>query len=378
MTPEGLSRSITRRRFLTAAAAATGGGAVLGGIDGRIARGGGVFGNLAKLDLLVLGGTGFIGPHLVRHAVARGHRVTIFTRGRREADLPKEVLRLKGDRSGDLKSLEGKTWDSVVDDSATNPDWVRLSTALLKGNVGRYLFTSSTGVYYPYLERGLDEAHPVQLLVDDPKDESLKFGVAKAQCEWQVQAVFGENGVVVRPTYIVGPGDTTDRFPYWPQRLTRGGEVLAPGRRDDSVQMIDVRDLAEFMVRLLEDGRSGVYNVVGPPEALTMPVFLERARGALDSTAKLTWIDDYDFLTEHKIEEAIPWVMLKGNDLGMTSIRHERALAAGLTSRPLAATVRDTQAWWLTEPESRRKSAKFTITPEQEIAALAAWHARKG
>lgn len=344
-----------------------------------LVEGASLLGQAAKaLDVLVLGGTGFIGPHLVRHAVGRGHRVTIFTRGRRDADLPGEVVRLKGDRNGDLKSLEAKTWDVVVDDSATNPDWVRLSTALLKGNVGRYLFTSSTGVYYPYLSRGLDETSPVRLEVDDPKDESLKFGVAKANCERVVRDAFGDRGVVVRPTYIVGPGDTTDRFPYWPQRLARGGEVLAPGRRDDPVQFIDVRDLAEFMVRLLEDGRSGVYNVVGPKATTTMPEFLEQARAALGPDASFTHVDDYDFLTQHKIEEAIPWAMLKGSDLGMMSIRHERAEAAGLKYRPLAETVRDTAAWWPTVPEARRKSPKFAITPEQEKEALAAWRARKG
>ncbi len=330
----------------------------------------------AKLDLLVLGGTGFIGPHLVRHAVARGHRVTIFTRGRRDADLPASVVRLKGDRNGDLKSLEAKKWDAVIDDSATNPDWVRQSTALLKGNVSRYLFTSSTGVYYPYLSRGLDESGPARLNADDPKDESAKFGVAKANCERQVQAAFGDGAVVVRPTYIVGPGDTTDRFAYWPQRLSRGGEVLAPGLRNDPVQFIDVRDLAEFMVHLLEDGRGGVYNVVGPQATMTMPTFLEQARAALGSDAKFTWVDDYAFLSKHEIEEAIPWAMLKGNDEGMMSIRHERAEAAGLKYRPLAVTVRDTQAWWVTVPEARRKSPKFTIPPPQEAKTLAAWHAR--
>ena len=183
------------------------------------------------------------------------------------------MVRLTGDRNGNLKSLEGKKWDAVVDDSATNPDWVRQSTALLKGKVGRYLFTSSTGVYYPYLKRGLDEAASVRLESDDPKDESASFGVSKAKCERQVQAAFGDHGIVVRPTYIVGPGDTTDRFPYWPQRLVRGGEVLAPGRRNDPVQVIDVRDLAEFMVHLLENGQSGVYNAVGPHAPLTDAVY---------------------------------------------------------------------------------------------------------
>jgi 2'-hydroxyisoflavone reductase len=374
-----LSSINTRRQFLKAAAAAT--GALIVDADGLLAENNAA-GDQASpavrmMDLLVLGGTGFIGPHLVRHAVARGHRVTIFTRGRRDADLPGEVVRLKGDRNGDLKSLEGKKWDAVVDDSATNPEWVRLSTALLKGNVGRYLFTSSTGVYYPYLSRGLDETGRARLDMDDPKDESAKYGVAKAKCERQVQAVFGGHAVVVRPTYIVGPGDTSDRFPYWPQRLVRGGEVLAPGRRDDPVQFIDVRDLAEFMVRLLEEGRGGVYNVAGPQALMTMPDFLDQARAAVGSQATFTQVDDYAFLTEHKIEEAIPWAMLKGNDDGMMSIRHARAEAAGLTYRPLAVTVRDTHAWWLTVPDSRRKSAKFTISPAQEAETLAAWHARK-
>jgi 2'-hydroxyisoflavone reductase len=369
---------LTRRRFLKSSAVAAGALCVS---DSAMLAETGVLGDqalraAAKLDLLVLGGTGFIGPHLVRHAVARGHRVTIFTRGRRNADLPDQVVRLKGDRNGDLKSLEGKTWDAVVDDSATNPDWVRQSTALLKGKVSRYLFTSSTGVYYPYLARGLDETAPARIDIDDPNDESAQFGVAKAKCEREVQSAFGDHATVVRPTYIVGPGDTTDRFPYWPQRLARGGEVLAPGRREDPVQFVDVRDLAEFMVRLLEDGRSGSYNVVGPQAMMTMPALLEQACAALGSDAKFTWVDDYAFLSKHKIEEAIPWAMLKGNDDGMMSIRHERAEAAGLKYRSLAATVRDTLAWWNTVPEARRKSAKFAISMAQEAEALAAWHGR--
>jgi 2'-hydroxyisoflavone reductase len=330
------------------------------------------------LELLILGGTGFIGPHLVRHAVARGHRVTTFTRGRRQADLPAGVTQLVGDRNGQLQALAGKRWDVVVDDSATNPDWVRQSTALLKDSVGRYLFTSSTGVYYPYLKRPVDETTPVRMEVVDPKDGSESYGVAKARCERIVLDTFGDRGVVVRPTYIVGPGDTTDRFPYWPVRLARGGEVLAPGKRDDPVQIIDVRDLAEFMVKLLEDGRGGIYNAVGPASTLTMRSFLEQARDALGAKVSFTWVDDYDFLEAHKIGEAIPWAMLKGNDDGMMSIRGDRARAAGLRYRPLAATVRDTLAWWPTVPEKRRAAPRFAITPEQESQALADWHRRAG
>jgi 2'-hydroxyisoflavone reductase len=375
-----LSLKATRRRFLRQSAIACGTLLVSARAvhSQNVRRAAGSSLATAPMNLLVLGGTGFIGPHLVRHAAGRGHRVTIFTRGRRNAELPAEVIRLTGDRNGNLKSLEGKTWDAVVDDSATNPDWVRQSTALLKGNVGRYLFTSSTGVYYPYLVRGLDETSPARLVASDPKDESAAFGVAKANCERLVQAAFGDHAVVVRPTYIVGPGDTTDRFAYWPQRLARGGEVLAPGRRIDPVQFIDVRDLAEFMVHLLESKRGGVYNVVGPRDTLHMAEFLEQARAALGSDAKFTWVEDYDFLSKHKIEEAIPWAMLKGNDDGMMSIRHERAEAAGLSYRPLAATVRDTLAWWSTVPQPRRESPKFTISPALETEALAAWHAPQG
>lgn len=332
--------------------------------------------DLRILDLLILGGTGFIGPHLVRHAVARGHRVTIFTRGRREAELPPNVIRLIGDRDGKLEALVGKRWDAVIDDSATKPERVKLSTQLLADAVGRYLFTSSTGVYYPYLRRGVDESTPVRGEATDPADGSEAYGVAKVQCEREVMRVFGERGTVVRPTYIVGPGDTTDRFPYWPQRLERGGEVLAPGRREDPVQLIDVRDLAEFMVRLIEGDRAGIYNVAGPREPLTIEGFLTAARQAVNPEARLTWVDDYDLLEKHGIADSVPWVMLRGNDDGHTSVRIDRAVAAGLGFRPLDATVHDTLEWWRTVPEERRAAPGFSIKPEVEAAVLAAWHAR--
>src|SRR5215475_3824603 len=344
-----------RRDFLKSTAAA--GGVLLTGGVPALARAASTLATpraSASLNILVLGGTGFIGPHLVRHAIARGHRVTIFTRGRHDAELPESVVRLQGDRNGQLGALEGKTWDAVIDDSATNPDWVRQSTELLKGSAGAYMFTSSTGVFYPYLKRGVDESAPILYEFPDPKDGSAAFGVAKAKCEQQVHDTFGDRGIVVRPTYIVGPGDTTDRFPYWPVRLARGGEVLAPGRRDDPSQIIDVRDLAEFMIRLLEEQRSGVYNVAGPKDTLTMPSFLEQAKTALGADVKFTWVDDYAFLAQHKIDEAIPWARLEGNDDGMMSISNRKAIAAGLTFRPLAATVRDTLAWWPTVPEARR------------------------
>ena len=332
----------------------------------------------APMRILILGGTGFIGPHLVKHAVARGHKVSIFTRGRRDASmLPAEVERLVGDRNGQLGALEGKKWDAVFDDSATNPDWVRQSTALLEGNVGQYLFTSSTGVYYPYLEKGLDESTP-PLLEGDPKDGSAAYGTAKARSEKIVLDTFREGGIVVRPSYIVGPGDTTDRFPYWPVRLARGGEVLVPGKRDDSAQFIDVRDLVEFMVQVVEDKRTGPFNVAGPRDPITIRAFVEAAARALEANVTFTQVDDYDFLAEHKIDGLVPWVLPTGNDFGHTSISNARAKAAGLGFRPIATTVRDTLAWRPTVPEARRNAPRFALTPEQEATVLAAWKARKG
>lgn len=362
----------TRRDFLKT----TAGSMLLTGSLSELARAAVATRPAKPLDILVLGGTGFIGPHLVRYAAQRGHRITIFTRGRHDAELPESVIRLQGDRNGQLDSLKGRKWDAVVDDSATNPAWVELSTDLLEDAAGAYLFTSSTGVYYPYLTRGVDERVPVHTDVKDPKDGSETFGVAKAKCEAQVMKVFGDRGIVVRPTYIVGPGDTSDRFPYWPVRLAKGGEVLAPGHADDPMQIVDVRDLAEFMVRVLEDGKRGIYNVAGPRQPLLARAFYEQAAKALDAKVTYTYVDDYDFLAAHKIDEAIPWALLKGNDYGMMSVKNDKAIAAGLTFRPLAATLRDTLAWWPTVPEARRDKPRFTITPEIEAKALTDWRAR--
>ena len=379
------SQMPSRRDFLKTSAAV--GGSVLVGATAPGLLGAAAPEPLrAPMRLLILGGTGFIGPHLVKHAVSRGHKVTIFTRGRRDDSmLPSDVERLVGDRNGQLAALEGKQWDAVVDDSATNPDWVRQSATLLKGNVPQYLFTSSTGVYYPYLKKGLDESTP-PLLEGDQKDGSVAYGTAKAQCEKIVFDIFGNGGIVVRPSYIAGPGDTTDRFPYWPVRLPRGGEVLVPGKREDTAQFIDVRDLAEFMVKLLEDKRSGPYNVAAPKDPITMREFVEQAARALDPSAgsgqhakvTFTQVDDYDFLTENKIFSMVPWVIPTGNNFGHTAISNARAKGAGLSFRPLATTVRDTLAWWSTVPEERRNAPHFALTPEQETTVLAAWKAKKG
>lgn len=329
----------------------------------------------APLKLLILGGTGFIGPHLVRRALSHGHSVSIFTRGRRDGDLPAGVERLVGDRNGQLDALKGRVWDAVIDDSATNPNWVKLTTELLHES-GRYLFTSSTGVYYPYLKRGLAEADPVHTTLGDAKDGSEKFGTDKAQCEALVQQAFGARGIVVRPTYIVGPGDYTDRFTYWPWRLPRGGEILAPGNKTDRVQFIDVRDLAAFMLQLVESNGSGVYNAVGPKAPMTIEQFLAQASAALAVKPQLTWVNDYDFLAKYEVDGVVPWILTRGNDLGHTSVVSTRSGPAGLTYRPMAETVRDTLAWFKSLPPERQAAAKWVLTEAKEKEMLAAWKAR--
>lgn len=356
----------SRRRFLVTGAAAA----------AAARTGSWLLQRPAPRSILILGGTGFIGPHLVWLAVDRGHRVTTFTRGRREADLPDQVERLTGDRNGQLDALRDRRWDAVVDDSATNPDWVRLSAALLAPATGRYLFTSSTGVYYPYLRKGLAEADAVHTELRDPKDGSESFGTRKAQCEAIVGDTFGDRGTVVRPTYIVGPGDYTDRFTYWPVRLRRGGEILAPGGRRDPVQFIDVRDLAAFMLGLVEGDAGGIYNAVGPREPTGIERFLTEAAAALDVRPNLVWVEDHQFLATNGIEGMVPWILPAGNDLGHTSIVSTRSWDRGLAPRPVAETVRDTAAWFDGLPADRRAAARWVITAEREAELLAAWRAR--
>lgn len=337
----------------------------------------------APLNILVLGGTGFIGPHLVRRLVERGHHVTTFTRGRREADLPASVERLIGDRdakdaagqlAGNYESLKGKKWDAVFDDSANNPAWVRESTALLKGATPLYLFVSSTGVFYPYRTTNINESAKVRMSMSEEGADS--FGVNKSQAEQTTRDVFGKGAIIIRPTYIVGPGDTSDRFTYWPVRLARGGDVLAPGKSTDPSQFVDVRDLAMFMVKVVEEKRGETFNVAGPRERLTFAKFIDEARKAVGPNAKITWIDDYEFLKAQKLDFACPWGLPQGDDLGQMSIDNSRAVAAGLTFRPIAETVKDTLAWWKTLPPDRQEKNRFVLKPEREAEILGLWRAR--
>jgi len=334
-----------------------------------------------QLKILVLGGTSFIGPHQIRYALERGHIVTIFTRGQTQPtlfqDLFAEVEHVIGDRDQNLEALQGRTWDAVIDNSGQRVEWARNSAQLLQDKAQHYLFVSSTGVYLPYLTTNIREETKL-VLADDPPQESPSYGVMKALSEIEVQKAFGDRAIIVRPQYIFGPGDRTGRSAYWPVRLQRGGEVLAPGRKSDPVMLIDVRDLTEWMIRLVENGSTGVFNAAGPASPLTMEEFLHGVRAATSSQMSWTWIQDYSFLREQQLRYAIPWVMVEGDYLGNASINIDKALSRGLTHRPTAVTIMDIHEWWYSDAvtEERRREPRFPLTAEREAEILSAWKAR--
>ena len=327
----------------------------------------------APLRILILGGTGFVGPNQVRGALARGHEVTLFNRGITNPDLFPDLETLIGDRDGNLAALEGRTWDVVIDNSANLPRWVRLSAEMLRDSVGKYLFVSSTGVYIPYLTTDIREGAAVDN-IDDPETEVVNgrtFGALKALAEEEARTTFPETHLVVRPTYIIGPGDPTDRYTYWPVRLARGGEVLAPGTPDDPMQHVDVRDLAAFMIRAVEDGLTGTYNVTGPLEPLTMGRLLERTRAAVGSDATLTWVNA-GFLQEHGLSALTYWTEPAGDYLGMMQVNGDKAFDAGFAMRPLEETARDTLEWFNAQ-DAERQELRSGLTPEREAELLAAF-----
>ena len=368
----------TRRGFLgnaaaTTAALALGLGADHGPAPAHLRR---------ALRILILGGTGFLGPHQIRYALERGHAISVFNRGRTRPrmfpELSDRIEHLEGDRGGDLEPLRGRRWDVVIDNSGQNVQWVRASAALLAGSAEHYLFVSSTGVFYPYLTVGITE--DVQpLLEDTPPRDPPSYGVMKALSEREVRRAFGDRAIIVRPNYIVGPGDTTDRFPYWPVRIARGGEVLVPGSHDDPVQFIDVRDLTEWMIHLIELRRTGVYNAAGPfPRRPTISEMVYGIRAVTAAPVDWVWIDDYDFLRSVRIGAMVPWVMPRGYSLGHTRINCDRAVANGLTFRPLADTARATLDWWYSDAvdAERRAAPQFVLTLEREAEIIAAWRQR--
>ncbi|MCW5942142.1 MAG: hypothetical protein KIS66_07910 [Fimbriimonadaceae bacterium] len=323
------------------------------------------------MRILFIGGTRWVGKTMVRTALDRGHTVTLFNRGQTSGGIPDGVERVVGDRATDLGRLEG-AWDAVVDTCGYLPIVVKKSVDALRNRVGRYLFVSSISVLDAGATLGCDEDGPRHTM-DDPWTETFSmehYGALKAKCEDVVLDAFGDRGLVIRPGLIVGPGDYSDRFTYWPVRFSRGGRIVAPDRPRQPVQFIDVRDLAEFGVGTLEDARTGAYLATGPAEAMHLAAFLQAVRSTVGSVAEIVWAPA-EILERHAVE---PWSDLplvlpySGSDDGMAGVSIRKALDHGLLLRPLAETSADTLRWYR---ERGDDALKVGLTPEREAAILA-------
>ncbi len=328
------------------------------------------------MKLLVLGGTVFLGRHLVEAALARGHEVTLFNRGQHdvtpEGVLFPQVEKLHGNRDGGLTVLQGRRFDAAIDTSGYVPRLVRTSAEMLADQVEHYTFISSISVYADVSKPGLDESTPVGKLEDETTEEVTgeTYGPLKALCEQAAEAAMPGRVLVIRPGLIVGPHDPTDRFTYWPHRVAAGGEVLAPGRPERPVQFIDARDLAEWTLRLVEARQTGIYHATGPDVALTMQQLLETCKAVSGSNARFIWVSDEQLLQAN----IGPWMELPlwipENDpesIGFMRVNVGKALAAGLSFRPLAETVRDTLAWEATRPPDAERKAGMKREREAEL-----------
>jgi 2'-hydroxyisoflavone reductase len=332
-----------------------------------------------KLKLLVFGGTGFIGPKLVDYALSRGHEVTLFNRGRTNthlfADLPKVIGDRDPDKGEGIKGLAEGEWDVVFDDNGYYPRHVKASAELLAGRVQHYIYVSSVSAFAGFGKSGQDEDAPLAQLAD-PTVETMgasfeNYGGLKVLCERAVQAAYPQGATVVRPGYIVGPGDPTDRFTYWPVRIDRGGDALIPGTKEDPVQVIDVRDLSEWMVHLAEKRTLGVFNACGPAEPLAWGKVIDACVAASAKPAKLHWVSTEELQGENTPPLPI-WAPPGGEEGGVHTVSNARAVAAGLGFRPIALTVSDTLGWFQSLPAERQAALKAGLAPADEERILKA------
>ncbi len=374
--------AVTRRDLIKAigvagAAAAIGPADVLGAIP-QARR---------SLRILFIGGTGFIGPHMVRRAMARGHTVTLFNRGRTNPHLFPDVEKFRGDRDGGLDVLRGKSWDAVIDTSGYVPRVVRDSAELLRDNVHRYLFISTGDAYADFIKIGIDEDYTLDT-IDDPTNEEVSkhYGPLKVLCEKAVLDTYPDRSTILRPGWIIGAGDYNSISPYWPVRVHDGGEVLAPGDPTDPLQIIDPHDLARFVIKILEEDINGIYNTVGPEAPMTMAEFLYGIRAVTSSRVQFTWVPA-DFLVEMDVGAMtdLPIWFPPRDDYptpapfepgakGFHQMSARRAIAAGLTFRPLAETARSIIDEFLARGETWESSPRrFGLSREREAAVLAAW-----
>lgn len=329
-----------------------------------------------KLKILILGGTSYLGPHQVAYAISQGHQVSIFTRGKTipsiNTDAFKKVEHLIGDRENNLTALENRKWDVVIDNSGRKVEWTKATANLLKDNVGQYIYISSTGVYYPYLTAIDDSKEPVLEIPENATElerYEYDYGVMKAKSELAAIDIFGKDNVtVIRPTYMLGPGDKTDRFIHWPLRLQQGGNVLVPGKKDDLVQHIDIRDVAEWSIKLAENKTSGTFNAVGPKSQQTILDYVIEASKAFDNKSTFTLVDDYDFLEKNDMYFQIPWLMADKDHYGSARIDNQKAIANGLTYRPTKLTVKDVYNWWNSDAVDNARREKYNSSTTNLIA----------
>ncbi|MBL8090958.1 MAG: SDR family oxidoreductase [Anaerolineales bacterium] len=322
------------------------------------------------MKILIIGGTRFLGRHLVNSARVRGHEVTLFNRGKTNPDLFRKVKTIKGDREKDLNQLEG-TWDAVIDTCGYVPRVVKLSANMLKLKTEKYVFISSISVYANFAKIGINESDPVAKLEDESIEEITgeTYGALKALCEKEVQNILGIDSLIIRPGLIVGPHDPTDRFTYWVKRVAQGGEILAPDKPEVLTQLIDVRDLADFILTLIENDVSGVFNATGPDTPLSFGLLLDTCKLVSGSDAKFKWAN-LEFIKQNNIA---PWSDLPaylpdvGENVGFSKVDISKAINAGLKFSPISNTVKDTLTWINELPNDYEMKAGLKPEREKEL-----------
>lgn len=336
--------------------------------------------NENKMNVLFMGGTGFIGPHMVRALLNAGHNVTLFNRGKTNSHLFPDLARIKGDRlTDDIRQVSGKDWDLIVDSSCYVPRAVdMLMAAVDTDKVKQYVFISTISVYASYSPIGLHEGSPLAQMDEDPdsEDTSKWYGALKVRCEEQAEKAMPGRVTKVRCGLIIGPGDKTDRFTYWPVRAAQSDEMLAPGDGSDALQTIDVRDLADWVVHCVDNKLVGPFNSTNPAGLYTFQDMLNMCRDELNPDLKLTWVPE-EFLDTQNLREAggLPlWVGSNKDYTGLWQVNAELAASMGLKARPLSESIRDIWAWWKTLPEERTLKLKTGISLERQADILASWH----
>ncbi len=387
MASSGSSKgSRTRREFLQTAAVGGVGLGALGATRTGWARQPETAPASKSLNILMLGGTGFLGPHTVRYAVARGHSVTLFNRGRSNTELFPDLEKIKGDRDPrideGLSGLEGREFDAVIDTSANIPRWVRASCGMLGERASQYLYVSSICAFKDWTSVVNGNEDSLLDTLEDPSTEDVKrhYCTMKAECERAAHATMAGKVTVVRPGLIVGAGDRSDRFTYWPVRVRRGGEVLAPGDGLDPAAWLDAHDLGAFLVTLLENRDLRDFNASGPNHPANIGELLYGCKAVTGGDASFTWVDDHEFLAEQEVRgwvEMPIWMPRQDPEQGGANTwDNSRAIGAGLNCRPLSETVRDTLSYWDSLPEERRSRLRAGIGAEREREVLEAWRAR--